>query len=238
MIESSRLLVSVRSATEALAALAGGADVIDVKEPNRGSLGRADDFTIQEVVKAVDGRRPVSAALGEWADGETAIPAAELSFVKWGLARCGHSNTWRMEFERRLQTLRKPQCVLAAYGDWECANAPNPDEVLSLAAQLPGSVVLVDTHCKTASPSLGNKRPTLLDWLPLDWVGDFCARARDSRVRIALAGSLGIAEIQLLLTCRPDWFAVRGAVCGDGDRNESVDEDRVRRIADLLKHGD
>ena len=36
------LLVSVRSADEAIAALAGGADVIDVKEPNRGALGAAD----------------------------------------------------------------------------------------------------------------------------------------------------------------------------------------------------
>ena len=44
--EAPGLLVSVRSAAEALAALAGGADVIDVKEPNQGSLGAADDDTI------------------------------------------------------------------------------------------------------------------------------------------------------------------------------------------------
>ena len=36
------LLVSVRSGAEAEAALAGGADLIDVKEPTRGALGRAD----------------------------------------------------------------------------------------------------------------------------------------------------------------------------------------------------
>ena len=35
------LLVSVRSASEARVALAAGVDVIDVKEPNRGSLGAA-----------------------------------------------------------------------------------------------------------------------------------------------------------------------------------------------------
>src|SRR4051812_47948913 len=33
------LLVSVRSAKEVEAALAGGADIIDAKEPSRGSLG-------------------------------------------------------------------------------------------------------------------------------------------------------------------------------------------------------
>ena len=40
--QRSRLLVSVRSAAEAEIALHGGADLIDVKEPTRGSLGRAD----------------------------------------------------------------------------------------------------------------------------------------------------------------------------------------------------
>jgi uncharacterized protein (UPF0264 family) len=59
------LLVSVRNELEALEALAGGADVIDVKEPTRGSLGAADASTIAEVVYAVNGRAIVTAALGE-----------------------------------------------------------------------------------------------------------------------------------------------------------------------------
>jgi uncharacterized protein (UPF0264 family) len=64
-----QLLVSVRSAAEAEAALEGGADVIDVKEPSRGSLGRADDDVIAEVVSTVAGRRTVTAAMGELVDG-------------------------------------------------------------------------------------------------------------------------------------------------------------------------
>ena len=44
--DMAELLVSVRSLGEAQAALVAGAAVIDVKEPLRGSLGRADDATI------------------------------------------------------------------------------------------------------------------------------------------------------------------------------------------------
>src|SRR5947209_8028398 len=43
------LLVSVRSAAEARAALDGGAALIDIKEPARGPLGRADDGVMAEV---------------------------------------------------------------------------------------------------------------------------------------------------------------------------------------------
>src|SRR5262249_26387315 len=62
------LLVRVRSGTEGEAARHGGADLIDVKEPRRGPLGRAEREVIADVVRCVAGQRPVSAALGELAE--------------------------------------------------------------------------------------------------------------------------------------------------------------------------
>src|SRR5437773_1981197 len=53
---------------EAEEAIAGGAAIIDVKEPDRGPLGRADAFTALEVIRKVNGRRLVSVALGELAE--------------------------------------------------------------------------------------------------------------------------------------------------------------------------
>src|SRR5438045_845951 len=83
------LLVSVRSAAEAEAALEGGAAVIDVKEPANGPLGRADDETIAAVVRRVAGRRPVSAALGELPGQPAPYVGGGLSYMKWGLAGWG-----------------------------------------------------------------------------------------------------------------------------------------------------
>jgi uncharacterized protein (UPF0264 family) len=60
-----KLLVSVRSPVEAEAALAGGAGIIDVKEPRNGPLGRARAEVWREVQLAVTHRVPVSVALGE-----------------------------------------------------------------------------------------------------------------------------------------------------------------------------
>ena len=50
------VLVSVRDAAEAEEALVGGAAVIDVKDPARGSLGAAAPATVAAVARAV-GRR-------------------------------------------------------------------------------------------------------------------------------------------------------------------------------------
>ncbi|MBI3863420.1 MAG: hypothetical protein HY290_16135, partial [Planctomycetia bacterium] len=66
-----QLLVSVRSAAEAAAAIAGGCDVLDVKEPSRGPLGMADVSTIAAIIdaaRAAQPSAPVSVALGEAAD--------------------------------------------------------------------------------------------------------------------------------------------------------------------------
>ena len=55
------LLVSVRTADEVAAALDGGADLIDVKEPAKGPLAPAEAEVVAAVIDAVDGKVPVSA---------------------------------------------------------------------------------------------------------------------------------------------------------------------------------
>jgi (5-formylfuran-3-yl)methyl phosphate synthase len=230
MNETPQLLVSVRSAAEALTALEGGAALIDVKEPANGSLGRADAPLIRAVVRAVARRRPVSAALGEWIDDAGSIPDADLTYVKWGLAGCNGNADWRPELTKMLSQPARPQLVLVAYADAECAKAPPVEAVFALAAEHPGSVMLLDTHCKDS-----RVRRTLLDWLPVPWVADLCARARAAKVKVALAGSLGLAEIRTLLPIRPDWFAVRGAACEDGDRQAGVQLVKVRQLVQLLR---
>src|SRR5262245_42814770 len=119
-----RLIVSVRSVAEAEAALAGGCDLIDIKEPARGALGRADDGAIASIVAAIDGRVPVSAALGELAEVGSLTPAlvARMDFVKWGLAGMA-GRQWR-EALRVFARQSPAVCVVAAYADATEAHSP------------------------------------------------------------------------------------------------------------------
>jgi len=223
------LLISVRSASEALAALEGGAALIDVKEPANGPLGRASDQAIAEVVAAVGNRRPVTAALGELLDdrGET-LPAG-LSFVKWGLAGYESNMAWHRCLSARWKL--GPRVVAVAYADWQCARAPSVEDVIRFAADRRG-VVLIDTHCKE-SPGQRQHWPTLLDWASAALICRWCEQCRAAGVRIALAGSLGMAEIAELAPARPDWFAVRGAAC-DGGRHGMVSAMKVSELLAVI----
>src|SRR5262245_57903803 len=85
-----QLLVSVSGAAEASAALDGGADIVDAKDPHTGPLGAVSLDVLREIGAAVAGRRPVTAAIGDATDeaevAETAraFGRAGSRFVKLG----------------------------------------------------------------------------------------------------------------------------------------------------------
>jgi uncharacterized protein (UPF0264 family) len=229
VVSGTQLLVSVRDLGEAVAARAGGADLIDVKEPNRGPLGRADEATIRGIITFMHGRCPLSAALGELATNEDLPDVAGLEFVKWGLAGIGQD--WQPRLKRALQhasEVRGCNGVVVAYADAAKAATPPVEEVVAFATEKPGRVLLIDTFAK------GPPRRSLLDWLSAEQVRAICQRCHAAEVRVALAGSLGEAEMLPLLPAEPDWFAVRGAACAGCRRDARVSPHRVRYLKEML----
>ena len=86
------LLASVTDCTEAEQALRGGADLIDLKDPDRGALGALTLEQIAAIVGQVAGRRPVSATIGDLppdpvltADLIRCTAATGVDYVKVGL---------------------------------------------------------------------------------------------------------------------------------------------------------
>jgi (5-formylfuran-3-yl)methyl phosphate synthase len=219
-----RLLVSVRDAAEAEMALAGGADLIDVKEPANGALGRADSAVIQAVVRTVNGRALVSAAGGELESSPEPLPAG-LAFAKFGL-RDWAGRDWVHVWARiRRQLPRGCKPVAVAYADWPCCGAPPPDEVSTAAVDHRFGAFLIDTFEKNGAK--------LLDRMPLTTIAELTRRCQLAGVPVALAGSLGVAEIERLRPARPNWFAVRGAACRHG-RGGTIDKEKVRELTRLI----
>jgi uncharacterized protein (UPF0264 family) len=226
------LLVSVRNSAEAIEALAGGADVIDVKEPNNGALGAAEFETIADVIRTVGGRAPVTAAIGELTEmPNDGVPSQRcallngLSLIKIGLAGCSDLPTWRLQWQHAVETFAHGQPaarpVAVAYADWRTARAPEPSEVLELAIASDCPVLLIDTWNKSA----GN----LFDHWPPAHLETFMDRMRTQRIAVVLAGSLAGPAFDLAHKLQPDLVAVRTAAC-DGGRNGTVRADRVRAL--------
>jgi uncharacterized protein (UPF0264 family) len=221
-------LVSVRSADEALAALAGGADVIDVKEPSRGALGAAGSATIAEVIQAVAGRVPATAAAGELVDFRPAHPSPieGVALIKFGLAGCASRIGWQAEWRRAIETLsRDAQPAAVVYADWQAAGAPDRDAVLLAAIELGCPALLVDTW--------GKRSGTLFDHWPGDDLATFVSLVRDQGLIVALAGSLSSSDIHEAASLGANFIAVRGSACVGG-RDGAVSRERVAALRETL----
>jgi uncharacterized protein (UPF0264 family) len=222
-------LVSVRDAEEAEAALAGGAALIDVKEPRRGALGAAAAETVEAVFDRVAGRAPVSAALGElldWLDAPRKV-SARLSYAKFGLAGAASLVDWSSLWRAALDQLPpRVAPVAVAYADWRAAAAPPPERVLDAALQAGCPALLIDTYDKQGGDLLAR-------W-PLEELGPFVAQARRRGLAVVLGGSLAAAGIASVLPLAPDYLAVRTAACVAG-RLSPISPARVAELAALLR---
>ncbi len=214
-----KLLVSVRSAAEAKLAAGAGVDLIDVKEPARGSLGAADLATIRAIAAAAPDHLPLSAALGELAEfdlvAELENSASSLlggylpkpvRFAKIGLAGMAGRADWPMRWQAALKRLpAQVTPVAVAYADYELSGSPTIDEVWQWGRRLGCGALLIDTYDK--------RGPGLLGWLgERELVGLRDATKRDG-AWLVLAGSLTLETIGRLLPLEPDYVAVRGAAC-------------------------
>jgi len=221
-----KLLVSVVSAAEARAALAGGADIIDVKDPREGALGAPSPGTLSEVVAAVGGAVPVSVALGDLPDlPHTAALAARgavacgADYVKLGL-RGVHGLDRAAELVTAVIDSVPPDTavIAAAYADAAAADPPAlaPALLPELVARTGIAGALVDTLVKDGRGLYGSLSPAALQ--------DLVARTRAAGGSFGVAGQLRIGQLGRVTA---DIVGVRSAVCRGGDRGGSLDAELV-----------
>jgi len=228
-----KLLVSVRDAEEAVAALAGGADIIDVKEPARGSLGRASAQTIDAVgtrLGAAGYAGPLSAALGELRDirdlSAMDLPRQSLTWVKVGLS--GSVPSWRQHWTSlrdRIAEGLPAELIAVVYADWKDCGAPPPEEIVEFALSQGAPGILFDTFEKRGT--------TLLDHISRGELADIVPQIQAAGRFVALAGSIGLPQLGDLIDLRPDILAVRSAVCRGG-RQGRVDAELVADFRSVL----
>ena len=230
-----QLLVSVRDADEARAALAGGVEIIDAKEPARGALGAVTPSALQAIQAAVDDARPLSAALGD-ALGHAAFEDTVRHTAELGLAyvKIGFRGVREraLAAERLATAVRGApaagtgtQIIAVAYADAKRAASLEPEAILEVAASSGARGVLLDTACKEGGGLL-----TLMD---ASVIARWVRTAHDAGMVAALAGQLHADDVGIIRALGADIVGVRGAAC-DGGRDGRISAARVRLLADAV----
>jgi uncharacterized protein (UPF0264 family) len=227
-----KLLVSVVDEAEARLAVAGGVDVVDVKNPAEGSLGAPAPAVIARVRGLLPPDMPLSAAIGDLPSlpGTAALAAlgaarSGAAYVKVGL--WGSATT-----EDAVAVLRAARdavggeaaVVAVTYADAErVPSRPLPPRRLVTAARLAGVAgCLLDTSVKDGRG--------LLAWLRPGELAELVAEAHGAGLEIGLAGELRAEELPVVRATGADIAGVRSAACRDGRRTAALDPARIARL--------
>lgn len=227
-----QLLVSVRDSGEVDAALEGGADIIDAKEPAHGALGAVTLDRLRAIDERVPDDVSLSVALGE-ARSDVAVAATITAlplrrrdapvYLKLGLSP-GTAADLRSFLGSAVQAAARhpvrPHVIAVEYADWE-PRLFSPTQVREAASAAGATGILVDTATKDGR--------TLFAWWSEGALRAWIDGTHASGLSVAVAGSLGAGELARVAGFGPEVVGVRGAACAGG-RSGAVQADRVRLL--------
>jgi len=227
-----KLLVSVNGAAEARLAVAGGVDIVDVKNPAEGSLGAPAPGVIAQVREVLPAHAPLSAALGDLpclpgtaalaALGAARSGAAYVKLGLWGVARAEDAAVVLRVAQDAVAG--EAEVVAVAYAD--AARVPSrplaPPELVAAAREAGVSGCLIDTAIKDGRG--------LLSWIAPDALAALVAEAHGAGLEIALAGELRAEDLPTVRATGADIAGVRSAACRDGRRTAAVDPRRIEQL--------
>lgn len=231
-----RLLVSPMNINEARAALAGGADILDVKNPREGSLGANFPWAIRAVADLAMGQIPVSATIGDldFKPGTASLAALGAAFsgaeyVKAGLLGV---KTQEQALEMLKEIVRAVKdfdpaknVVASGYSDYNRAGSISPMLLPDAASSAGADVVMVDTAIKDGRSTF--------EFMTEHELEDFISLGHACGLKVAIAGTIGFEHLEMLKRLNPDIIGVRGIVCG-GDRKSSIRAELVEKLKQAI----
>jgi len=211
-----RLLVSVASPDDAREAVAGGADIIDAKDPSMGALGAVSLARLGDIRESVGGARPLTAALGDAVDEAStealaaAYGEAGASLVKIGLLGTTNVTQAVMLASAAIRGAAKAAggVVVVAYADAPPTLSLRAHDVIAVAARAGAHGVLLDTLNK-AGPGLVHLQSSLD-------LAQWVAAGHAARLEVAVAGKLTASDLSFVRDSGADIAGVRGAACAGG----------------------
>jgi uncharacterized protein (UPF0264 family) len=231
-----QLLVSVVSSDEARIALAGGADILDVKNPAEGSLGAQPPAVIRQIRACAARPHRVSVAIGDvpYLPGTVALAALGAAacgadYVKvglWGPKTEAEAVLLLREVQEAVAEYPDVAVIAAGYADAERAGTLDPRLLPRVAHAAGVAGCLLDTAIKDGR--------RLFDFLTSGTLRMLAEEAHAAGLLFALAGALRAEDLPLVRDLGADVVGVRSAACREGRRAGPLDAQRVRCLREML----
>jgi uncharacterized protein (UPF0264 family) len=237
-----KLLISPKNETEAAEAIAGGANIIDVKNPKEGTLGANFPWVIKRIRQITPKGIEVSCTLGEVPNlpGSMALAAlgaatTGVDYIKAGL--CGLKTPEEAVYlMRNVVKAAKDfnpsiKVVVSGYADAGRIGTVDPLLIPEVAHKAQADVAMIDTAIKDGK--------SLFTFLTMFQLRRFVDMAHSYDLKAALAGSLKKEDLPVVYSVGADVVGLRGAACSLSDRvNGRITKEKVQELVDIVKHAE
>ncbi len=234
-----KLLISPINETEALEAIAGGADIIDVKNPLEGALGANYPWVIKNIKQLTPRNLELSCTLGDVPNlpgsvSLAALGAASLGvdYVKVGLygLKTVEQAVFLLQQVNKAAKDCNPHIKVAAagYADAKKIGTIDPALIPEIAHQANVDVAMLDTATKNGT--------TLFSYQTSQQLKKFVDASHGFGLQAALAGSLRKQDLTLVSDLGTDIAGLRSAACTNSDRNNGhITRALVQELVEAVK---
>ncbi len=234
-----KLLISPKDEKEAAEAIAGGADIIDVKNPKEGALGASFPWVIKRIKAITPPNVEVSCTLGDVSKnlGKTTLAAlgaatTGVDYIKTGLQGVKTKEDAAFVMRKIAQAIRdydsRIKIVVVGYADAMRAESVNPMALPEIATEAQVDVAMIDTAIKDGK--------NIFDWLTRKHLSRFVETSHNDGLIVALAGAIRKEDLPKIHSVDPDIVGLRSAACTDLDRvNGRLKKEAVQELANILK---
>ncbi|MDR1466888.1 MAG: (5-formylfuran-3-yl)methyl phosphate synthase [Oscillospiraceae bacterium] len=223
-------MISVVNKDEALIARDSKAELIDIKNPEEGSLGAQSPLVIKEIVDVLPSDIEISATVGDVpylpctiAQAAYAVASFGVKYVKIGFKGCKNSEEAKNLANKIVNSVKEfdSNIIIGCYADYKENNTLSPFEILEGVKNTGVSGILIDT--------LGKKGKNLFDYMGAEELKKFTYETHMHNLLVALAGSIKYDHIGVLKEMGADISGVRGAIC-DGDRMSEINPEKIKKF--------
>ena len=219
-----KILASIQNISEAKILINSEIDIIDLKDPSKGALGKLNISDIEDIINFINKKKLTSSTIGDLPNNKKLISKSvdELSilnidFIKIGVYKRSYINT--------LAEINSCKKLIAVF----FADLFLPKEKDLLFLKESGfSGVMIDTSNK----KLGN----LFDHASFSEINNFISNAKKLNLLTGIAGSINESHINQITKINPNYMGFRGALCENKlIRNSTISANNVKNIVHQVK---
>ena len=225
------LLVSIKDFSEISDELINLVNIIDLKDPSRGSIGSWKLSEIRKVIKLYKSKIIISATLGDIFDNKRFLNKLEkfdelnLDFIKFGLL----SHNCNSLYDKiKLISLKKYKtdlvCVIFADKDEKLKKTKNK---ISHIKDYGINHILLDTFVKINGD--------IFDFCDIEDIEDFINLCKEYKIKIGIAGGLKEYQIPSIINLSPDIIGFRSAVCENRSRTGMIQKKKLKKISSYFR---